>query len=346
VALCVGLLIAAVVAPEARAGDVIRLYGEENVGTAAGQFLKIPVGARAVGLGKAYVACATDGPTLFWNPAGVMRTPGRSNFFLSHTAYTADIQLHYASFHKRGQNYGWGITAGMLRSGAIERTTEFHAEGTGQYFDANQYVLGLTLARAMTDRFSVGGSVKYYQENLDEWATRALLLDLGILYFVGVGDLRIGFAVKNFGGDLQPSGEPPLREGYPVQADFQGFPAPTEGSFGVAYTWTLAPWMSLLTTTDFHHPSDYQEAFRMGAEFGLGRMLYLRGGYETGRHEGGLAAGFGLKIARKQFQWSIDYGYSDLGSFGELHHISIEFSPLKPREPVDTSRLPPARRER
>ena len=58
----------------------------------------------------------------------------------------------------------------------------------------------------MTDRFSLGGTVKYYQENLDEFQIKALLADLGILYYVGIGDLRIGFAVRNFGSDLKPGG--------------------------------------------------------------------------------------------------------------------------------------------
>ena len=65
------------------------------------------------------------------------------------------------------------------------------------------------LGYALTDRFSIGGSLKFYQENLDEYQLDALLADLGILYYVGLGDLRVGFAVRNFGGDLQPSGSPP-----------------------------------------------------------------------------------------------------------------------------------------
>lgn len=153
----------------------------------------------------------------------------------------------------------------------------------------------------------------------------------------------MGFAVKNFGSDLQPGGQPPARGGYAAQSEFQSFPAPTEGSFGVAYTWGLTRELSLLTTADFCHPSDYRESFRLGSELGLGRLLHLRGGYETGRYEGGLTAGFGLKIARKQFQWSIDYGFSDLGGFGSLHFVSVEFSPLPKRVKPDTSRLPPLR---
>ena len=314
------------------AADIIDLYGEENVGTAGGQFLKTPVGARPVAMGGAYVACAIDGPGVFWNPAGLLRTPGLTNYFLSHSEWAADIDLDHAAFQWRTQNYGYAVTAGMLRSGDILRTNEWHMEGTGDTFDANQYTLGFSLARAMTDRFSIGVTAKYYQENLDAWETRSVLFDLGILYLVGVNDLRVGFAVRNFGPELRPDGDPPVRDGYAQQGEFQAFPAATEGAFGVAYTWDFSDRVHLLTTTDFNHPSDARESFRMGTELDLLGKLFVRGGWETGRDEGGVSAGFGLQLKRKQMLWRIDYGYRDMGAFGDMHFVSLELSPLWSKE--------------
>lgn len=314
--------------------DILSLYGGENRGSAGAQFLRLPVGARGIALGQAYTASATDGSALFWNPAGVMRTPARRNFFLSHTEYAAGIDLDHVSAHWRGQNFGFGVLAGMLRSGEIPRTTELHQEGTGQTFRADQYFLGLTLARAMTDRFSIGGTVKYYQENLDDFEARALLMDLGILYFVGYGDLRVGFAVRNFGPDLAPGGSPPaLPAGYQQTGEFQSFPAPTSGSFGVAHTLALASRIGLLFAADFNHPSDYSESFRLGGELGLDERLFLRGGFETNRDEGGFAAGFGVKTGMDGFDLRLDYALRDMGSFGTMHHVSVDISPLFGRKP-------------
>ncbi len=329
----------------AAASDLISLFGEENAGTAGAQFLRIPAGARAVALGKAYVAVATDGSALFWNPAGIMRTPGRKNFFASHAEYAAGIDLDYASFHMRGQNFGYGLSFGVLRSGDILRTTELHQQGTDQYFHANQFFVAASLARAMTDRFSIGGSLKFYQENLDEYRINALMADLGILYFVGVGDMRVGFAVRNFGSDLKTGGTPPtLADGWQPAEEFQRFPAPTVGSFGAAKTWTLSRRLDLLTSADFNHPSDNRESFRMGGELGMNRMLFLRTGYETSRDEGGFAAGFGLQLERKQFLLRIDYAYADMGSFGSMHYISVDLSPLARRKAPDAWRRKGGRR--
>jgi hypothetical protein len=339
VAMAVAVLGALLGPAPGQARDLLQLYGEENAGTSAGQFLKIPVGARAAGLGRAYVACAVDGPVVFWNPAGLLRTPGLKNVSLNHTEWAAGIDLDHVAYQWRTQNFGYAVSAGMLRSGEIPRTTELHMEGTGETFRADQYVLGLSLARAMTDRFSIGLTTKYYQENLDEWETRALLFDLGILYLIGVGDLRVGFAVRNFGAEMQPGGTPPQRAGYTPQGAFQKHPAPTEGAFGLAYTWVFTPRVALLTTADFNHPSDARESFRMGAELGLNKLLYLRGGYESGRDEGGLGAGFGLQVQRHQMLWRIDYGYSELGVFGGMHYISLEMSPLRAPERPPHGRL-------
>jgi len=37
----------------------------------AGEFLRIPVGARALGMGGAFIAIADDGSSFYYNPAGV-----------------------------------------------------------------------------------------------------------------------------------------------------------------------------------------------------------------------------------------------------------------------------------
>ncbi len=335
------VLLGALAAAPAGAGELIRLFGDDNVGSAGGQFLKIPVGARAVALGKAYSSLAVDGSSPFWNPAGIMRTPGRRNFFFSHTEYTADIALDYLAVHGRRQNFGYALTFGGLRSGDIPRTTELHQQGTGQSFNANQFFVGLTVARAMTDRFSVGGTVKYYQENLDSYRLTSVLADMGILYYVGFGDLKVGFSVRNFGGDLKPGGTPPaMPDGYTHFPEFQSFAAPTEGAFGVSRTWELGENLGVLTVADFYHPSDATETFRFGTEAGIYRMFFLRCGYETSRDEGGFGAGFGLQLNRKQLLLRIDYAYSDMGAFGTIHQVSLDVSPLFRRKPADAWRNP------
>jgi hypothetical protein len=140
--------------------------------------------------------------------------------------------------------------------------------------------------------------------------------------------------VHNFGADLRPGGTPPrLPDGYQQTSEFQSFPAPTAGSFGVANTLALGRKLDLLLAADFNHPSDYSESFRLGGELGLDQRFFLRAGFETNRDEGGLAAGCGVKTGGDGFDLRVDYALRDMGSFGTMHYVSIDVSPLFGRMP-------------
>src|SRR5689334_3253054 len=43
----------------------------------AGEFLRIGAGARALGMGSAFVGLADDGTAAYWNPAGLATLPDR-----------------------------------------------------------------------------------------------------------------------------------------------------------------------------------------------------------------------------------------------------------------------------
>ena len=58
--------------------------GSQRVGTSGGNFLKIGIGARAVGMGEAFVAVANDPSAIYWNSAGVASLI-RSELAVSHT---------------------------------------------------------------------------------------------------------------------------------------------------------------------------------------------------------------------------------------------------------------------
>src|SRR5215510_13012048 len=47
----------------------------------AGEFLKIPVGARAIGMGGSFTAVTDDATAAFWNPAGIVYLPYREVIF-------------------------------------------------------------------------------------------------------------------------------------------------------------------------------------------------------------------------------------------------------------------------
>ena len=58
------------------------VFPQTKVGTTVANFLTIPVGPRASGMGGAFIAVANDVTAAYWNPAGLSRIP-RSEFTAS-----------------------------------------------------------------------------------------------------------------------------------------------------------------------------------------------------------------------------------------------------------------------
>src|SRR5512140_3342709 len=63
-------------------------------GTTAAPFLTIGQGARALGMGSAFVAVADDPSAMYWNPAGIADLNG-VNVVVEHTNWIADLQYEY-----------------------------------------------------------------------------------------------------------------------------------------------------------------------------------------------------------------------------------------------------------
>src|SRR5512143_1234923 len=75
----------------------------------AGEFMKIPVGARAVGMGGAFSAVADDATAPYWNPAGMVYLPYREAF------------LQHAEQFGSLVNHNFGGVVMPLKSGADRR---------------------------------------------------------------------------------------------------------------------------------------------------------------------------------------------------------------------------------
>ena len=59
----------------------------------AGEFLKIPVGARAIGMGGAFTAVCDDATAPWWNPAGMVYLPYREVIF-QHAEQFGSLENH------------------------------------------------------------------------------------------------------------------------------------------------------------------------------------------------------------------------------------------------------------
>jgi hypothetical protein len=291
-----------------------------KVGTAGAQFLKIGVGARAVGLGEAFVAVADDASAIWWNPAGVARitVDGQSHVTLNHSTWPADISHEFFgyAFTYAGLPGSFAVSSTVLQMDPIPIRTEFSPEGTGENFDAGSFNLAVTWAKNLIDRFAFGVTTKYMHLGLEKENSDGFVVDFGTLYYTDYKTIRIGMAIQSLG----PS----------IAFIDQSFPMPTMFKVGAAMDAYQSDDHNLLLAFEFDHPSDNAERASVGGEYVLKAFqpnvsLAVRGGYRFNRDEEGFASGFGVEFPTGTASFiRVDYAYSDMKFLDSTHKFSAE----------------------
>lgn len=315
--------------------------GLTKSGTTAGQFLKIQVGARAIGMGGAYAALAKDATAIYWNPAGLtyIEPHGAANFV--HSDWLADMNFDFASAVIRAGNFGvLGLSFTSLSMPDMKVRTEFEPEGTGEYFSAMDLALGLSYARSLTNRFSMGFTAKYIREQIWHMTAATIAFDIGILFRTDFDWLTLGISVSNFGPKLKYTGKDNFIN-YDFNPDQYGdnenifanlqtdeWDLPLLFRFGLAMELIKRDMNQVTATVEARHPNDNTENVSFGLEYGFRERFFLRGGYQAlfeDESERGLTLGTGfvyyLSATTPLF---LDYAYADWGRLVNVHRFSIE----------------------
>jgi hypothetical protein len=313
-----------------------------GVGTSSAAFLKIGVGARALGMGEAVSTQAEDITAMFWNPAGLAKLE-RMQILLNHYDYLADMKFEYAGFAIPVRNVGtFGIFFSYLGMPDIERTTITYPDGNGEMVSASSFAAGISFARSLTDRFSIGGSGKMIHESIWHSDASGLAMDVGVQYRTFFKNLKIGMSISNFGSDMQIAGRDML-----VQHDIDQTSAGNNGSinaqlstdefplpilFRVGISANLAEDFiglkdhDLILALDAIHPSDNKEYINVGAEYTFKQLFSLRSGYRQlflEDREGGLTFGMGLHAKVLNTDVVFDYAMIDYGVLDKQNKFSL-----------------------
>lgn len=305
-----------------------------NLGTSGAQFLKIAVGARAAALGGAFTSYGDDASALFWNPAGIV---GVKNGALtaSHAEWWAGSRLSHAAYVQSfGEVGSFGISFTLMSMDKTEVTTEDQPDGTGQYFDAQDLMLGLSYARKLTDDFCIGITGKYVGQRIWNETATGFAVDVGTQYHIGFRDLRLGMSVTNFGGDLTFGGRD-LGVDYdgnssiaterllPAQLTPEQYPLPLHFQVGVSMSPYISDDFAVLLATDVIHPNDNDELVCAGVEVTLMQRFFLRGGYRFGDDTARWSGGVGAVATTGTFDVSFDYAYVNYVLLPSVHRFSV-----------------------
>jgi hypothetical protein len=305
-----------------------------NIGTAGAQFLKIPVGPRAAAMAGAFVSNTDDASSLFWNPAGIVGVKSGA-LFAAHTDWWETIKLNHAALVESFEDIGsFGVSVTVLSMGEMEVTTEDQPEGTGQSFDAQDVMIGVSYARRLTNEFSVGITAKYVQQRIWNESASAIAFDIGTQYRIGFRDLTIGMSMMNFGGNMTYAG-PDLGVKYTVDPNNAGvrlapanlapddYPLPLHFQVGVSMSPYTSENFSMLLAVDVAHPNDNQEEVNVGTELTILRQFFLRGGYRFGYDIEKATFGAGVALPLGGLNLTVDYAYAMYNLLPNISRISV-----------------------
>lgn len=308
-----------------------------NLGTSAAKFLQIPQGARAAGMGGAFIAVTDDASSVFWNPAGSSKIDGSMAHFSAVNLYSQFDLSAVAVSHAIPDVGTLSASFISLSMDKTEITTEEQPNGTGRYYDAQDVALGISFARKLSTEFSVGITAKYIQQRIWNETAEGIAFDVGTQYWVDFNNLVIAMSMTNFGSDLKYDGEDlnitylpnknyPISRLAPARLETTADPLPLHFQVGVAMDLYSSDFVLVRGEIDATHPNDNTERVNVGTEVNFMDRFYVRGGYRYNYDDedftfgGGLTFPFGDNILR------LDYAYANFILLPDLHRYSISIN--------------------
>ena len=313
-------------------------FAQSKVGTTAANFLSIPVGARASGMGAAFVAVANDVSAAYWNPGGLARLP-KSEFSATYSEWLVGTKLNWFGLSvKLDENNTFALSVNQLDYGEEDITTADQPNGTGQRWKASDIAFALSYSRNLTDRFSIGGTVKYIHQGIWNETANAFAVDIGLLFQTQLPGLRIGMNIANFGTEMKLEGKDLLQtvdidpahtgNNKKISANFDTdtWPLPLLYTVGLGMDFINTEDWVFTVATDAVYPNNQSSYLNVGSEVIYNKMLSARIGFNSlfkdSRQEG-LTAGFGVQYDFGSFFAKMDYSYTDFGVFDKLSKISL-----------------------
>jgi hypothetical protein len=305
-------------------------------------FLSVNSDGRASALGGAVTATEMGSASLFFNPAGMAGMTGLADATASLNSFIADIDHNTFSLALspfRGEYGVLGFSVQTVDYGELQGTVvDIDPANTKGYLDTDlmnptALAIGVGYAKRLTDRFSVGGQVKYTHQDLCESEIVAktdasgavaetetvrnelspLAFDFGTLFKTGFKSLAFGMSVRNFSKEVKYS-----EEGFQLPLIFQmGI---SMNLFDVVHPG--GPDQSLVLSLDATHDRSHPEQILVGLDYRIMNVLALRGGYVSNNDEDGLTFGFGVSYSGVSF----DYAYTPFGVFDKVQRMTARFS--------------------
>ena len=316
---------------------IVNAQGVNYIGTSAANFLKIGLGARAVGSAGSDITTAHDASSLYWNPGTISRINSVSASF-SYLYWLVDTKLGYISATLPTEYGTAGLDITYFSSGDMEVTTLAQQDGTGRYFNASDYAIGLAFAKNFTDRFSVGLKVKYINESISTVSANSFAFDIGSVFTTSfLNDLQLGITLSNFGSQIQFTGQDltvdqtvpgsPTNKVIPADLETDSWSLPLYFQIGATSRVVKTDYYTVTLSAAIIDQRDYTTRYNVGGEVEIFSALTLRGGYRFNNNESNFSAGAGVNI-KTDFAGliSVDYAFTQYQYLNSVQQFTLSLN--------------------
>ncbi|HVM31643.1 MAG TPA: PorV/PorQ family protein [bacterium] len=299
--------------------------GWADAGYTSANFLKLGMGARAIGMANSFTAVADDATAVYWNPAGLDQTWG-TQLSLTHSEYLQGVKIDFLSLSQSlGEDGALGIGFSGLGLQPFLATLEGPGgsyAGTGGTVNVSDWALSVGYANRLGklagsplfQNTLVGLKVNVLSQNESGPTGTAFSVDAGALQLFPKDHVSLGLDVQNLGSAVQQRGQPAL--------------------FKAGAAWyalrLLDPTdrLTLAVDTDIHSDTGFEPS--LGAEYGIGLDRedrgFLRAGLRTTDNQFGfsfMTLGAGLERDFSDFVAQLDYALVPYGTLGATHWFTL-----------------------
>jgi hypothetical protein len=329
----------------------------DRQGEAGAYELLINPWARAAGLNGLVTARVTGIEAMNFNPAGVGRIQGRTEFGIAHTQYLVGtgLSLNTAGLAQRiGENGAIGLSIMSVGFGEIPLTTVNQPEGFAT-FKPSFFNIGLAYSYVFRDektkleKIAVGFGMRVVNESIANASATGVAFDAGVQYVTGANrQVKFGIALRNIGmkmrfrGDgltftgIAPNGNTALNvDGRPA-----GFELPSLLHIGLSYDFLFSEKTNRLTVVgNFTANSFSRDQVGVGLEYGFREMFMARMGFKYENQmfdpirsttaSGGLTAGITAEVPFRKGsaqRIAFDYAYEYTRVFKGTHSIGLKMN--------------------
>lgn len=297
------------------------------------KYLSVSTDARGGALCDALTTVEMGSNSLFYNPAGMARMDNKIEFTASLNNWIADIKYNSFSLSLipfKGRYGVLGLSFISVDYGNLQGTMVWENDQgyvDTEIFQPTAFTSGIGYAKALSDKFSIGGQVKYARQNLGKSfvpagedsvyiknnIANAISYDFGTMCKTGYKSLVFGMSVRNFSNE--------------IKFEEEGFQLPLTFRIGLSMNILdikdISPeLMSCLVSIDAVHSRDYPEQIKLGVEYKLLNMFSVRGGYVTPSDEQHYSFGFGVE----KYGLGVDYAYTPFGIFKDVQRFTLKYA--------------------